>query len=227
MIKKSALINLLMASLLFTIILVIYLSLKSNEAQPDLSELNDLINVKNEPFVPNSFDEIVNAKLDIRYATKNNFTGEQIYPCGRCFLRNEVKEALAKAEKEFISKGYKLILFDCYRPAPAQKKLWSIVPNPDYVTPPEKGSMHNRGLAVDLSLTDLKGNILDMGTDYDYFGEEAHINYIKHPTEVLENRKLLTKTLEKYGFKGIRTEWWHFSYQNLSSPIENWEWECK
>lgn len=224
--KTKSVINFWLAFVLFIIMLAIYFSIKSflaGESQPDANK----IPVKKESLtVPNSYDELVHMQLDIRYATKNNFTKEQIYPCGRCFLRKEAKQALAEAEKELKKKGYKFVLFDCYRPAPAQQKLWEIVPNPDYVTPPEKGSMHNRGLAVDLSLMDIDGNLLDMGTSYDYFGKEAHTDYMDHPKEVLDNRKLLTETMEKFGFKGIRTEWWHFSFQNLSSPINSWEWGC-
>jgi D-alanyl-D-alanine dipeptidase len=224
--KTKSVINFWLAFVLFIIMLAIYFSIKSflaGESQPDANK----IPVKKESLtVPNSYDELVHMQLDIRYATKNNFTKEQIYPCGRCFLRKEAKQALAEAEKELKKKGYKFVLFDCYRPATAQQKLWEIVPNPDYVTPPEKGSMHNRGLAVDLSLMDIDGNLLDMGTSYDYFGKEAHTDYMDQPKEVLDNRKLLTETMEKYGFKGIRTEWWHFSFQNLSSPINSWEWGC-
>lgn len=164
--------------------------------------------------------------IDIRYATTNNFVKEKIYPCGRCFLLDETANALRKANQLLYAKGYKLKMFDCYRPTPAQQKLWNKVPNPDYVADPAKGSMHNRGVAVDLTMTDLKGKEIDMGTTYDFFGPEAHQDCTTLPKQVLANRKLLKSTLEAAGFQSIRTEWWHFSLRNTMPPLENWEWDC-
>jgi D-alanyl-D-alanine dipeptidase len=224
--KAKSAINFWLSFVLFILMLAIYFSIKSDQTSAVPSAVkNPAIEIKRAKN-PKTYEEVLDVQLDIRYATSNNFTKKQIYPCGRCFLRKEVIAALAKAEEELNGKGYKFVLFDCYRPSPAQQKLWDIVPNPDYVTPPEKGSMHNRGLAVDLSLTDMNGMMLNMGTAYDFFGKEAHIDFLEHPKQVLNNRLLLKETMEKYGFKGIRTEWWHFSFQNLNSPIASWEWEC-
>lgn len=163
---------------------------------------------------------------DIKYATKDNFTKKIIYPCGRCYLRPEAAQRIKKAN-EWLRKEHKLGLkmFDCYRPRPAQQRLWDVVPDPDYVTPPAKGSMHNRGLAVDLTLVDASGKELNMGTPYDFFGVEAHTDNTALPAEVLKNRKLLQQALAAQGFSGIRTEWWHFSL-NLSAPLSDWEWPC-
>jgi len=224
--RKRSLVNFWLAFVVFIFMLAIYYTIRSAWGQEPATNSGQNPLAMDRPNVPENYSEVKQMVLDIRYATKNNFTNEQIYPCGRCFLRKEAKIALAKAEKELNGKGYKLVLFDCYRPAPAQQKLWKIVPNPDYVTPPEKGSMHNRGLAVDLSLVDMQGKPIDMGTPYDYFGEEAHTDYKAHSENVLQNRALLTGTMEKFGFKGIRTEWWHFSLANISSPIASWEWSC-
>ena len=94
--------------------------------------------------------------IDIKYATKDNFVKEVIYPCARMFLRPEVAIALAKVNTELLAKGYKLKLFDGYRPRPAQQKLWDKVPDRNYVAPPSEGSMHNRGVALDLTLADLQ-----------------------------------------------------------------------
>lgn len=176
-----------------------------------------------------SFSEITvndGITIDIKYATKNNFTKKIIYPCGRCYLRPEVAEKIVKAH-EWLQKehGLGLKMFDCYRPRPAQQRLWDVVPDPDYVTPPAKGSMHNRGLAVDLTLVDAKGKELNMGTPYDFFGKEAHTDNISLPAEVLKNRNLLKQALTAQGFSGIRTEWWHFSL-NISAPLSDWEWPC-
>jgi D-alanyl-D-alanine dipeptidase len=172
-------------------------------------------------------DTLKNVITDIRYATSNNFTKKVIYPCGACYLRPEAAQSLMKVSDYLEKKGYKLKLFDCYRPSHAQQKLWDIVPDARYVTPPHKGSMHSRGLAIDLTLTDMNGKDLDMGTAYDYFGEEAHITYTKHSKIVLENRTLLKSAMEAEGFKSIRTEWWHFSKEIGKYGFSNWQWTCE
>ncbi len=165
-------------------------------------------------------------QLDIRYATENNFVKEVMYECGKCYLRTEAAEQLQKVAESLAQINYKLVLYDCYRPKPVQQKLWDKVPNPSYVTPPHKGSMHNRGVAVDLSIMDENGNYLDMGTAYDFFGRAAHTDHTDLPAEVLKNRKLLKDLMVKYGFKGIRTEWWHFSLAEGSFEVADWEWDC-
>ncbi|ARV13288.1 M15 family metallopeptidase [Gilvibacter sp. SZ-19] len=165
---------------------------------------------------------------DIRYATTNNFVGEAVYECAVCLLRPDAATALEQANAYFMEKGYCIQLFDCYRPYPVQKILWEKVPNPAYVADPYNGgSVHNRGAAVDLTLVTLDGEPVDFGTDYDYFGREAHVDYYGHSEEVLANRKLLTEGLAKFGFKGIRTEWWHFSYtKNSGYPISEQPLPC-
>jgi D-alanyl-D-alanine dipeptidase len=112
--------------------------------------------------------------LDLRYATDNNFVGEQLYDCGRCFLRPAVAKALVQVHQALKKEGLALKMFDCYRPRPIQWALWKKVPDPRYVANPRKGSMHNRGTAVDLTLVKLNEEELPMGTPYDYFGKEAH-----------------------------------------------------
>ena len=166
-------------------------------------------------------------KLDIRYATTNNFTNTQLYECADCLLRKEVSAALAKIALELKKKGLGIVLFDCYRPLSVQQKMWAIVPNPVYVADPAKGSMHNRGNAVDLSLYTLKsGQPLEMGTNYDYFGKEAHHAFTDLPKKVLENRTLLKSTMEKGGFKSITSEWWHYSYNKTVYPISDFTIPC-
>ena len=86
--------------------------------------------------------------------------------------------------------------------------------------------MHSRGAAVDITIVDADGAELDMGTEYDFFGVEAHTDNFKLPSKVLQNRKLLRETLEAVGFKGIRTEWWHFSYREKQYPLANYVWPC-
>jgi len=166
--------------------------------------------------------------LDIRYATDNNFTKKRIYDCARCFLRPELADKILSLQKDIQDRyNIGLKLYDCYRPRPAQQLLWDIVPDARYVTPPSKGSMHNRGLAVDLTLVDADGAELDMGTPYDYFGERAYITYTDLSAEILKNRQTLRKLMEIHGLRGIRTEWWHFSLKPAKSALDDWVWECK
>jgi D-alanyl-D-alanine dipeptidase len=165
--------------------------------------------------------------LDLRYAGERNFVKEQLYDCPRCFLRPDVAEALLKATDYFSKKGYRLKLFDCYRPRQVQERLWEKVPNASYVTPPAKGSMHNRGAAVDLTLTDQGNEELDMGTDFDFFGPRAHHTYQELPQSILANRTLLKEGMAKFGFKSIRTEWWHYSFRGQSFPLDTMQWLCE
>jgi D-alanyl-D-alanine dipeptidase len=166
--------------------------------------------------------------LDIRYASDKNFTNQKIYDCARCLLRKEVAQAIRLLDEDLNrNHRYRLKLFDCFRPKDYQQRLWDVVPNPSYVTPPSKGSMHNRGLAVDLTIVDSLGVELDMGTTYDYFGKEAHYDYTNLTQNILENRKFLRMKMEQYGFVGIRTEWWHFSYRGRNYPISNYRWSCQ
>lgn len=166
-------------------------------------------------------------KLDVRYATANNFTKAQIYDCPACLLRPEAAQKVVKIHQALRKQGLGLKMFDCYRPRPYQQRLWNKVPNPDYVTPPAKGSMHSRGAAVDLTIVDAKGEELDMGTEYDFFGKEAHFDYTNHTAKVLENRRMLRRVMENNGFQGIRTEWWHFSFKGKDYPLSDYVWPCK
>ena len=165
-------------------------------------------------------------RLDLRYATDNNFVKEKMYDCGRCFLRPEVAAAVVDAHRFLQKKGYGLKMYDCYRPRPIQWKLWNKVPDPRYVADPRKGSMHNRGMAVDLTIVDSLGSELDMGTDFDFFGKEAYHSYGGHPAEVTENRILLVETMEAYGFRSTSTEWWHYSFKPKTFELDDWLWPC-
>ena len=164
---------------------------------------------------------------ELKYATPDNFLKQAVYDCGECYLRKSTAEALVKANEAFKQLGYRIKLFDCYRPLSVQKKMWKILPGTHYVANPAKGSKHNRGAAVDLTLVDAQGKELNMGTPFDFFGKEAHHTYTEHPKEVLENRKLLKETLNKYNFKSIYSEWWHYEYRpEIQSKVENFEWQC-
>lgn len=164
--------------------------------------------------------------IDVRYASTNNFMKQKIYDCGRCFLRPEVARAVVAAQRNLKSKNLGIKLFDCYRPKSMQQKLWNMKPDARYVTPPSKGSMHSRGSAIDLTLVNEKGEELDMGTPYDFFGKEAHQTNTNLPKDVLNNRRILRETLAKHGFRHIRTEWWHYSYVKRQYPLSNMLWKC-
>lgn len=165
--------------------------------------------------------------IDMKYATSDNFVGEQMYDCGRCFLRPLVAKALVKVQQRLQAKGLGLKMFDCYRPRPIQSKLWEKVPDARYVTPPARGSMHNKGAAVDLTIVDAEGKELDMGTGYDFFGKEAYHDYTAHSDTIAQNRRLLLETLRAEGFKHIRTEWWHYAYiKKQGYPLSDYLWNC-
>lgn len=149
--------------------------------------------------------------LDIRYATTNNFTGQQLYPFAKCYLRRPVAEKLRAAQTELATMGLALKIFDAYRPLSVQRKMWAIVPNPDYVADPKKGSRHNRGAAVDVTLIRLAdGAELPMPTPYDDFTKKAHREFMDLPADALRNRALLEQVRVKHGFVGLPAEWWHF-----------------
>lgn len=148
--------------------------------------------------------------LDIRYATKDNFTGRVLYPAQRCLLRRSTARRLKLAQADLSAVGLGLKLWDCYRPLQIQHKLWAIVPDPRYVADPEKGSRHNRGAAVDATLIDASGRELEMPTGYDDFSPRAHRDSTDATARALRNRETLEKVMTKHGFVGLRTEWWHF-----------------
>lgn len=164
---------------------------------------------------------------DLRYATTNNFLKSKVYDCPECYTRVKTAKALLKANEEFMEKGFKIKFFDCYRPNSVQYKMWEIVPNPQYVANPVKGSIHNKGGAVDITLTTLEGQELDMGTDFDFFGKRAYHDNYDLPQIVLDNRRLLKDTMEAHGFWSIRTEWWHYNLSTATNDkIANFKWDC-
>lgn len=165
--------------------------------------------------------------FDIRYATENNFLESQVYECGECYTRARTARALIAANRDFREKGVRIRFFDCYRPHDVQFRMWEIVPNPQYVADPKKGSIHNRGGAVDITLETLDGQMLDMGTDFDYFGKRAYHDNLDLPEKILENRKLLKEIMAKHGFASIRTEWWHYNLSGAGRyPVANFRWDC-
>lgn len=158
-----------------------------------------------------------NIVLDIRYATTNNFLKEKLYPVAKCALRKEVAQKLSKVQKDLEEIGLGLKVFDCYRPLSVTKKMWEVLPDSRYVANPAKGSRHNRGAAVDVSLVDVKTGIeLEMPTDYDDFSQKAWRDYDGNEPQVKKNSDLLASMMKKHGFEPLITEWWHFD-------AEGWE----
>jgi D-alanyl-D-alanine dipeptidase len=156
-------------------------------------------------------------RYDLRYATTNNFMHSRMYtpPPRHTFLRAPAAQALAAVQRELNSQGYGLKIFDAYRPYAVTVSFWELVQDERYVANPSKGSGHNRGLAVDLTIVDQKtGKELDMGTGFDNFTDTAHQNFTGLPEAVLKNRQLLRNIMHKHGFAPLETEWWHYYWPN-------------
>src|SRR5215213_6608565 len=156
-------------------------------------------------------------KLDIRYATANNFVGRPVYPEARAFLQKPAAKAVANVHKKLRKQGLGLVIFDGYRPWTITKLFWDVVPEGKrkFVADPAKGSKHNRGCAVDLSIFDLKtGELIDMPSGYDEFTERASPNYTGGTEKQRANREMLRKLMEDEGFTVNPNEWWHFDYKN-------------
>ncbi|MDP3051372.1 MAG: D-alanyl-D-alanine dipeptidase [Eubacteriales bacterium] len=147
---------------------------------------------------------------DIRYATTNNFTGRQIYDAARAYLPLPVAERLVRVNVRLYEQGYRLKVWDAYRPASAQQLLWDVVPDRRYVAPPNGGSHHNRGAAVDVTLVTLDGQEVEMPTGFDEFSIRAHRYYQGGSAESRHNRELLHAAMTAEGFTPIIHEWWHF-----------------
>ena len=168
-------------------------------------------------------------RIEIRYATTNNFMKEILYPAPRALALPEVAQSLSRIQEKLEKEGLGLKIFDAYRPLSVQKKMWKKFPIEGYIANPLKGSNHNRGAAVDLTLVDKDGKELPMPSEYDEFSERAHQDYAVGPEELRNNRKILREAMEREGFKAITTEWWHYDYKDaknypvLDLPFESVE----
>ncbi len=167
------------------------------------------------------------ALFDIKYATKDNFTGKIIYDCPACFVRKELAARINRIEQQAYEIGLGLFIYDCYRPSIYQQRLWDAKPDRRYVMHPDKGSNHSRGISIDLTLYELaNGNLLDMGSDFDHLGKESHRDYLNLSTSAKSNREKLVQLMTQNNFTSIRTEWWHFDYKNRNFPLESFTWKC-
>ncbi|HEY2846352.1 MAG TPA: M15 family metallopeptidase [Pyrinomonadaceae bacterium] len=154
-------------------------------------------------------------KLNIRYATANNFVGRAVYPEARAFLQRPAAEAVVKVNKELRKEGLGLLIFDGYRPWSITKLFWDIVPEDHrkLVADPAKGSKHNRGCAVDLSIYDLKtGKEISMPSGFDEFTDRASPDYTGGTDVERRNRDKLRHLMEAAGFTVNPNEWWHFDF---------------
>ncbi|MEJ7677404.1 MAG: M15 family metallopeptidase [Segetibacter sp.] len=158
---------------------------------------------------------------DFKYATSNNFTHHILYNNPQAYVRLPVAILLKKVQEELIAKGLGLKVFDAYRPYSVTKEMWKVIPDERYAANPAKGSGHNRGAAVDVTLVKIStGEELPMPTGFDDFSEKAHHTYMNLPEEVLQNRALLKTIMEKHGFISLSTEWWHYSLSNAATDFE-------
>ncbi|TAE30514.1 MAG: D-alanyl-D-alanine dipeptidase [Candidatus Kapaibacterium sp.] len=156
-------------------------------------------------------------KLDVRYAKKNNFVGRPLYKQERAFMQRPAAEALVRAHQELKKQGYGLLIFDGYRPWRVTRLFWEVTPAAlrKFVANPNKGSRHNRGCAVDLSLYDLKtGKEIPMPSEYDEMTDRAYPAYTGGTPEQTRLRDLLKEKMEEQGFKVFSIEWWHFDYND-------------
>lgn len=178
--------------------------------KPDLVEL-----IKLDPTI----------KLDIRYASKNNFLGKKVYKEARAFLQRPAAEALVRANQKLRAQGYGMVIHDGYRPWSVTKTFWDATAEDKkiFVADPAKGSRHNRGSAVDLSLFDLKtGTTVKMPSDYDEMTERSHINYACSSAESARLREILREAMTAEGFAVYQPEWWHYDYKDWKEyPILN------
>lgn len=171
-----------------------------------ISDKNELVNLRK---------NIPGVVFDLKYNTVNNFTAAKLYrSASTTFLRKDVAAALIMVQKFLKSRGLGIKVFDAYRPYSVTKLMWTIIHDDRYVANPILGSGHNRGIAVDLTIVTLSNSHeLNMGTGFDNFTDSAHHTFTENLSpEVISNRTLLKSTMEKYGFKSLETEWWHYSF---------------
>ena len=181
------------------------------------------------PFQPSDLVELQKLdptiRLDIRYATAQNFMGRVLYPQARAFLQRPAAEALAQVQAELKPLGYGLLVFDGYRPWRITKQMWDHTPvaKREFVADPRKGSRHNRGCAVDLTLCDLAtGREIEMPGTYDEMSPRSYAAYAGGTPTQRATRNLLRARMESHGFAVLPAEWWHFDYQDWKNyPIQD------
>ncbi len=165
-------------------------------------------------------DYIPGVIQDLRYATENNFTGKTIYSFNDAYLRYGTVKKLQAASQVLAEQGYSLVIWDAFRPVSAQQTLWGICPDPAYVSHPVTGNRnHCRGNAIDITLADAQGNLLEMPSEFDDFTSKADRDYSDCTPEAAANALLLQDIMEEQGFIGYGKEWWHFA-DSTDYPVE-------
>lgn len=201
--------NVIKTSFFYTVLLMATSILGAKEVKKDSTNLVNILTIN--PRI----------KLDIRYATKNNFLGFPVYSKEACYLHKDVANAVNKVQMELELCGLTLKIFDGYRPLHVQQVMWDKVKDERYVSNPAKNKgRHTRGTAVDLTLVDSTGKELEMPSEFDDFTEKAHSDYQKVSFEALKNRELLKLVMEKYGFEQLPTEWWHFDFIGWKDDVK-------
>ena len=148
--------------------------------------------------------------LELRYSTEDNFTGQVVYDFNKCLMLQDAALRLREVQEELKAIGLGIKIWDGYRPMAAQWRFWELIRDERYVSDPRMGGRHTRGTAVDLTLVTAEGRELRMPSEFDDFSEKAHRDYMEASLEEIENRDLLQNVMERHGFIGLPTEWWHF-----------------
>ncbi len=212
-------------------VIIFFLSAKFSFAQDSVLNKYGLwiiksVNILHSTVISNADKQMIDLKklipnisFDLKYATDDNFMHQTLYPhITTTYLRWPAVKALQLIQRELNAKGLSLKIFDAYRPYAVTEKMWEPIKDERYVADPKKGSGHNRGIAVDLTIINLKTKKeLTMGTGFDNFSDTAHQSFTALPEEVLQNKILLKTIMEKYGFTPLDTEWWHYSLPNAKN----------
>jgi D-alanyl-D-alanine dipeptidase len=173
------------------------------------------IEVDSANFLIDLEDHIPGILLDIRYAGTDNFTETKIYSAPKAYLRKEAADSLLKLQEELKKEGLGIKVFDAYRPYSATLYFYEVYPDTTFVAAPWKGSIHNRGCAIDLTIVNLvTGEELVMPTPFDEFSERASYDYIPEDSLILANRNKLLNVMERFGFEKYDYEWWHYNFSN-------------
>ena len=176
-----------------------------------------------ERLVEVSPENVPGVVLDLRYATTNNLAGKALYPEAKAYLRQETIRKLKRVAAQLEEKGYRLVIWDAWRPASAQKALWAAKPDGRFLTPPSKISRHTRGTSVDVTLADRSGKILEMPSDHDEFNAKADEDFSDVPKEAARRARILRKAMFEAGFSGVPDEWWHYDLRDWADyePVED------
>jgi len=165
-------------------------------------------------------DYIPDIVIDLKYATSNNFTGAVVYDYSDVYLRYSTVLKLMEVQNELRQQGYKLKIWDGFRTIEAQRKLWQAKPDPNYVSNPDTGTnSHSRGNTVDVTLVNAEDREVEMPSGFDEFSTFGDRDYSDCTDSAAEHAKLLQSVMEKYGFQGLQSEWWHFT-ENSGYDVE-------